>query len=463
MRRRVVNPASLSLTRQFALTGSVIMLVAMLVAGVVTAEIVTRAAIENTASSTALLMDSLIEPLAQGLATGEVLPAHETAELDRLLGGERFKQRFPYLEIWKAGGHIAYSTTPGLVGRRFAPPPGLVTALAGEISAQHANLNAREHLIRGLSSKYLEIYVPLREDRSGRIIAVAEIHESPAPLEEKLWWLRLKSWLAVAGATSLIMIGLFRVVYRGNQVILLQQRQLRDRVVEIEQTSRHNQILKERAQRASGRVAELTEDYLRRIGAELHDGPAQLISLAALTVEHARRAETPMKLEEELQSLNSVLSEALRDIRVMSKGLMLPEIEDLPLPEVIKRVTSNHERRTGTKVVVHCGDIPHPLTHAIKICAYRFIQEGLNNAFHHAGGNGQTVVCSLIDSVLNLVVQDDGGKSISGLATSDSGLGLIGMRERVESLGGVFRVSHPESGGIRVEMSVVIAEGSQDV
>jgi signal transduction histidine kinase len=52
---------------------------------------------------------------------------------------------------------------------------------------------------------------------------------------------------------------------------------------------------------------------------------------------------------------------------------------------------------------------------------------------------------------------------IGGHASADSGLGLFGMRERVESLGGVFRVSHLPSGGTRVEMSVVVAEGSQDV
>jgi signal transduction histidine kinase len=207
----------------------------------------------------------------------------------------------------------------------------------------------------------------------------------------------------------------------------------------------------------------LTENHLRRIGADLHDGPAQLMGLAALTVEHVRRAQTPAKREEELQLLNSVLSEALHDIRSMSKGLMLPEIEGLPLPEIIQRVVSNHERRTGTTVAVHCGDISHPLTHAIKICTYRFLQEGLNNAFRHAGGNGQLVTCRLDDSVLNLVVQDDGRMGIEGPAALDSGLGLVGMRERVESLGGIFRLSHLTSGGTRVEMSVVVAEGSQDV
>jgi signal transduction histidine kinase len=460
--RRKLSPVPVSLTRQFALTGSAIMIVAMMAAGFFTAEIVSKATIGNTASATALLLDSILEPLTQDLVTEKVLPAEQASELDRLLGADQFKQRFPYLEIWKASGHIAYSTTPGLVGQRFSPPDGLIRAMEGQVSAQYADVLERSNLIRNISGKYLEIYVPLREDRSGRVIAVAEIHESTKSLEHELWWLRLKSWLAIGGATALIMTGLFGIVYRGNQLILLQKRQLQKRLLEIEQTNRHNRILKDRAQRASGRVAELTENYLRRIGADLHDGPAQLIGLAALSLEHVRRAETPAEREKELQALNSVLSDALRDVRTMSKGLMLPEIEGMPLPDIIKRVVADHERRTGTKVAVHCDEISCAFTYAIKICAYRFLQEGLNNAFRHAGGKGQAIRCRLDGSALSLIVQDDGGTGTSGMAGPDFGLGLIGLRERVESLGGVFCVSRRRSGGTRVEMNVVLAEESQD-
>ncbi|QRM35196.1 sensor histidine kinase [Microvirga sp. VF16] len=462
MRDRSLSRPPASLTRQFALTGSAIMLVAMMTAGLFIAEMVSKATIENTASATALLLDSILEPLTQDLVTEEVLPAKQTAELDQLLGEDQFKERFPYLEIWKASGLIAYSTTPSLVGQRFTPPEGLVRALEGKVSAQYADGLERSNLIRNISGKYLEIYIPLREDRSGRVIAVAEIHESTASLEHELWWLRLKSWLVVGGATALIMMGLFGIVYRGNQLILLQRRQLQERLVEIEQTNRHNRILRDRARRASGRVAELTEDYLRRIGADLHDGPAQFIGLAALSVEHVRRAQAPAEREKELESLSSMLLEALRDIRTVSKGLMLPEIEGLPLPDIIGRVVSDHERRTGTKVDVHCGEISGAPTDAIKICAYRFLQEGLNNAFRHAGGNGQAVTCTLDGSALHLAVQDDGGTGTSGVAGLDFGLGLIGLRERVESLGGVFCVSQRTGGGTRVEMTVAIAEESQD-
>ena len=259
------------------------------------------------------------------------------------------------------------------------------------------------------------------------------------------------------------MLGLFIIVYRGNRLILTQHGQLRDRLLEIEQTSRHNHILKERVQRASGRVTEVTENYLRRIGADLHDGPSQLIGLAALTVEHVRRAEAPTKREEELQRLDALLSDALRDIRTMSRGLMLPEIERFSLPEIIRRVVANHERRTATNVEVHCDDISPPLANAIKICAYRFVQECLNNAFRHAGGNGQRVTCIFDPPVLTLIVEDDGGERSGSSTRSDSGLGLVGLRDRVESLGGTIRISRRPNGGTKVEMSVVLVGDGENV
>lgn len=451
-----------SLTRQFAVTGGAIMLLAMIVEGLFTADIVSRNTIDRKAATTALFMDSFLSPLGRHLAVSDVLRPEERTELDRLLGKDDFESRFPHLEIWKEGGLIAYSRSPELVGRMFAPPAGVVAALAGEVSAHYADLEADEHTIRGFTSRYLEIYAPIRESHTGRIVAVAEIHEVTEPLKQRLWWLRLNSWLARIGVTAMIMAGLFWIVYRGNRIIMAQQRQLGDRMVELERTSRHNRALRERIQRASSRVSELNERFLRGLGADLHDGPAQLIGLAALKVEHVRLAGTAVKHEEELQALDSFLTDALREIRAISKGLVLPEIEGLPLPDVVRRAARAHEQRTGTSVAVCCEDIPQPLPNAAKMCAYRFVQEGLNNAFRHAGGTGQIVTCKLEDGILCLAVEDGGGKGPGCPAAPGSGLGLVGLRERVESLGGTFRMSKVPKQGTRIAMTLTMTGGGRD-
>lgn len=446
-----------SLSSQFALTGGLIMVMAAAIAGYFVSTIVSQIAIERTAASTALLIESLVAPLAQNLVTDTVLDKKSAASIENAIGAEAFNRRFPHLDIWKEGGFVAYSTTTSLIGQRFEVSPGLTTAFTGDVSARYTDLDAREHVVRGFRDKFLEIYIPIRANITGEIIAVAEVHEMPSFLARELWNVRMVSWLAVASATSLVMISLFTIVRRGSSTIEQQQLELRDRITEIARISNQNVLLRQRVQNASRRLAEMTEGYLRRIGADLHDGPAQLIGLANLRIEHVRRAETPEERDKELCSIESALAESLDDIRKMSRGLILPEIEDLPMSEVIDKVVHNHEVRTGTRVDIRGGDIPQAFPHALKICVYRFLQEGLYNAYRHAGGDGQIVSYDLTNMLLTVAVQDkgEGNGSRSGLASS--GLGLIGLRERVESLGGTFKVFREAERGTRIEMSVSIA------
>jgi signal transduction histidine kinase len=451
-----------SLSSQFALTGGLIMVMAAAIAGYFVSAIVSQISIDRTASSTALLIESLVAPLAQNLATEAVLDKSSAAMIEGTIGAAPFNRRFPHLDIWKKGGVVAYSTATSLIGRKFEVSPGLATAFTGDVSARYTDLDSGEHVERGFRDKFLEIYIPIRASVTGQIIAVAEIHEVPDFLAEELWDVRIVSWLAVASATLLIMLGLFTVVRRGTSTIEAQRCELRGRIEEIEHISDQNVLLRQRVQNASGRLAEMTEGYMRRIGADLHDGPAQLIGFANLRIEHVRRAETPEQREKELRSIESALAASLDDIRTMSRGLILPEIEGLPMSEVVKRVVHNHELRTGTTVAIHGENISQTVSHAIKICMYRFLQEGLNNAFRHAGGDAQAVFCDLTNMLLTVAVQDSGDGNGSRSGSASSGLGLIGLRERVESLGGTFKVLREPERGTRIEMCVSIAGTVQD-
>ena len=87
---------------------------------------------------------------------------------------------------------------------------------------------------------------------------------------------------------------------------------------------------------------------------------------------------------------------------------------------------------------------------------FRFVQEGLNNAFRHAGGAGQSVAVTLENRTLRVVVADAGGGF--DVREGGEGLGLAGLRERVESLGGTFAVDSSPS-GTRLTMKLRLAEG----
>jgi signal transduction histidine kinase len=202
-------------------------------------------------------------------------------------------------------------------------------------------------------------------------------------------------------------------------------------------------------------VATLNERFLRRIGSELHDGPAQELGLALLKLDALiGRSEQSQAAPETLQELNGIqssLQNAQREVRAISTGLSLPQLAELSLPKTIIRAVRAHERRTGSRVALDVASLPEHASLPVKITVYRVLQESLNNAFRHAGGANQQIRAFMDGELLAVEIADEG----PGFVTQPSGtfngrLGLAGMRERVESLGGMFSVTSEPGRGTRV-------------
>ena len=160
--------------------------------------------------------------------------------------------------------------------------------------------------------------------------------------------------------------------------------------------------------------------------------------------------------------MDTILADALRDIRIISKGLMLPEIELLRLGEVVKRAVKTHEARTGAKVDVIYGAMDCEVSHAVKICVYRFVQEGLSNAFRHAGTDGSVVSCGVANSILSVSVLDRGGASDNRHAKIVAGLGSQACAKGWRALA-VHSNTNPAPGkGTQIEMRLTIEAGEHN-
>jgi signal transduction histidine kinase len=400
-------------------------------------------------------MDSFIAPLAQELETADSLSIGPTRALEELLAGSAFGQRVVSIKIWKPGGLVAYAGDSGLIGQRFGPTQSLIEAFEGKLVAELNSLDDPESAgEKKAGLPLLEVYSPIRQAWSGRVIAVAEFYEDATKLSETLALARRQSWAIVAGVTGLIGIALFGIVHRGSSVIEEQRRALQARIADAQRMSEQNRQLRIRTERASSKLTELNESFLRRISAELHDGPAQLVSLAALRLNSIGKARRKEDRQRELQIVDNALGEAIRDIRNICKGLSLPEIEGAPIGRTIERVVRAHEMRTGTTVERQI-DIPEQVPHPVAICAYRFVQEGLNNAYRHAGGAGQSVEASIEGDVLTVRVSNHAPTG-QGLPETGSfrGLGLAGLRERIESLGGRFQFALAQDQGAQITMTI---------
>jgi signal transduction histidine kinase len=437
-----------------AVVASVMLAFSMALLGAWVSNRAEEGVLQRQASETVLAMDSFIKPLVQDLAQGPVLPDAALDALSAMVRKKALGADVAALKIWLPNGTIAYSNRPEQIGRTYPLFANLRRAFNGQVVAQFDDLTDDENEYeRSLGLKLLEIYAPVRESGTNQIIAVAEFYEIHENLRSLLWGMRLQAY-AVVGLLALAMIACV------SWVMSKQRRQsLEKQITELSQLLAYNNELRGKIQHAHHRMAEINELFLRRVSAELHDAPAQLIGFALLRLDALRplACQRPLNNCNDLETIRNALGEALNEIRNISAGLAAPELADLSLVQALEMAATRHAGRTGTAVNCDIAHIPYPIDPSLKVCLYRFAQEGLNNAFRHADGHGQALRARCDDGLLEVMVSDEGPVSGIRQPSESGGLGLAGLRGRIESLGGVFEFQPRPHRGTRLTVSFNLA------
>jgi signal transduction histidine kinase len=438
---------SQTLAAQFLTAGGLVSVIAMIVIGIAVTNAIEASVTRSSAATTALYVDSVIAPLLPDMQKKQMLSDTVTHALDETLGQGALGKRLMSFRLWRKDGTILYSNDKRLMGKRFEPNDNLKAAFAGRMVAEFDHVDDAESTAERASGEpLLEIYNPVLQPWSGEVVAVSEFYEIASDFQRSLWQARLRSWLAVAAVTMCFFLLLFAIVLRGSRTIDSQRQALKERIGELSDLLAQNESLRVRVQRASQRATALNESYLRRIGADLHDGPAQLVALAALRMDSAALTDPAVpeeRREREIAAIKSSLNDAMGEIRSICNGLVLPHIEAAELTEILSLAVRAHEQRTGATVALSSSGAPRPLSPSEKICVYRFVQEALNNGYRHGGGVGQSVTQKAEPGRLLVEVADE-GRGFDPAKLRPDGLGLAGLRDRVESLGGRFEIA---SGG----------------
>jgi signal transduction histidine kinase len=242
---------------------------------------------------------------------------------------------------------------------------------------------------------------------------------------------------------------LLAIVYQGSATIQRQRYAIKQRFREKMLLHRKNDLLQREVENAL-RTSALIDDLVHtRLGAELHDGPAQLISFVLLRLDEVEEElkDRPPHVRALLQQLRGAAEDALRELRAISADLFLPDVgETGNATEVVRKIIHAHQCRTNCVVEYKVSEIPERLPREVVRCVARVTQEALNNAHKHSGSSRQCVMLSLANGELRLSVRDDGrGMSCNKTSTPHSGLGMPGMEARVRAVGGSFAV-HTEKG-----------------
>ncbi len=443
-----------SLSRVFLAASIVVMGSATAIVGVWVSNRIQNAVVQNSANSAALYMESIVSPLSQELAHGDRLSEQGSRALDEIFMTQPMRDRIVSYKFWKQGGVIAHASDTDIIGSRFNPTDDLKRAWNGDISGSFEELDHAESAAEAaLGIPLLEVYSPIRELWSGEIIAVAEFYERADQLELDLAKARRTSWLVVGSAFLASTIVLYSIVAIGDKTIRRQGSLLKQRLTESERMADQNALLRSRVVEASERYATQTDRFLKKLGAELHDGPAQYLSLAALRLD-AAFSERPKEAEEIQQSLQKSLAE----IRAISRGLSAPDIDNLSLVDVVKRAVEDHSEHSPLRPDISFqGSRTPELSLSDKLCVFRFLQETLSNAARYAPDSRCSVTCEVQNDRVTIQVEDDGPGFDGAEETAlrdDGGQGLLGLRDRVESIGGRFEVASRPGEGTTVAMTL---------
>ncbi len=458
-----------SLSRQFLLISFPVLLAGMLVIGSLVGDQVEEGVVHRMGGVTGLYVDSFVAPHVQSLLGSDDLRDVDRAALDALLTKTALGKRIVAFKIWRPDGRILYSADASLIGRSFPIGEGLTVALAGRVHSEISELSAAENVSEaGRWPRLIETYTPIHALGVGTVIAVAEFYQRVDEVMQASAAAQLQSWLVVALTTAVMYLLLFVMVRRGSQTIDQQRRELNEKLAQLTALNVQNEQLHDRVRRAAASTTALNETFLRRISADLHDGPGQDLAFALMRFESINDVcskcpggeDGRLSVIAALRPINSAVESALADLRSISAGLRMPEIEQLSINEITARAIRDYESKTGAKVALVAADIDTTSSLPVKIALYRLLQESLANGFHHAAGDGQRVEIRSEGCRLLVEVSDNGPGFDRHAVAREGHLGLAGMRERVEVLGGSFDLQCKPGLGtvIRVNLPLVVPE-----
>jgi len=194
-----------------------------------------------------------------------------------------------------------------------------------------------------------------------------------------------------------------------------------------------------------------------RIARDLHDSIGQALTAVKLTLETRQRAAADGAL---LDSVH-VIERAIDDVRSLSFELRPALLDDLGLPSALGAFARRQADRAGLELALAVAPVTRAIPRATATACFRIAQEAVTNVVRHARARRLDVALEATGNTLGLVVRDDGvgfPPPVPG-APVESHLGLLGMQERAQLVGGDVRIESRPGVGTTVRARFPLREG----
>ncbi len=229
------------------------------------------------------------------------------------------------------------------------------------------------------------------------------------------------------------------------------------------------------------RVVTAQEEERHRLARELHDQMGQ--HLAALTLQlelHKNEVElhknqndknVDVRTDGHLTQALALTEQLTGEARTMAWELRPPELDHFGLHAALARYAEQWSKRSGVTVdfvsdFVSDGITDKRLSPQIEIVVYRVVQEALTNVLKHARARSVSLILERRKHELLVIVEDDGrgfdAEAFANSSPTNQSLGLLGMRERVESVHGTFNIESSISGNTTLVVRVPTSDEHEE-
>ncbi len=187
-----------------------------------------------------------------------------------------------------------------------------------------------------------------------------------------------------------------------------------------------------------------------RLAREMHDSLGHALVLIAIKIEAAQRLQAvdPYRAAMEWEGTKALVRATMRDLRSSLAGLRPPVLEEQPFSAALRDLAYDLGRRSAICAIVTIPDEADALSREMQETLYRVAQEALANVDKHAKAGRVTLTLDLRGDAALLEVVDDGIGLETAPRSESGGYGVLGMRERVETLGGVLTVGPADAGTV---------------
>ncbi len=179
--------------------------------------------------------------------------------------------------------------------------------------------------------------------------------------------------------------------------------------------------------------------FHQSLARELHDELGQELILIKLFSERILRSSQLGAAQEYAQQILCTLDKTHQQVRGLLQNIKSPVPEDMDfrqqITELVKQWQASSQLEVSFSIEGDLHTIPREHAHSI----YRLLQEGLTNISRHAQATAVTITLSYAPHRIQFALSDN-GRGISSTSGKHSGLGLAGMRDRVQALGGLFEI-----------------------